>query len=159
MSLFENPIYRWRETYFVLFESASRPSVKSIKQALSELETSYQVEEIRADSGGQMESLTLISPSDFAAMDVTFLAGEEIPLQVDELKQELDFSGLTDEEQEKAAQLDACDARFEVFHFEQMDVSGDDDGFLDPGALLNVLECLAGLCDGVVVDPQSGGFV
>ena len=159
MSLFENPIYRWRDTYFVLFESASRPSVELIKQALSELETSYQVEEIRADSGGQMESLTLISPSDFAAMDVTFLAGEEIPLQVDELKQELDFSGLTDEEQEKAAQLDACDARFEVFHFEQMDAFGDDDGFLDPGALLNVLECLAGLCDGVVVDPQSGGFV
>jgi hypothetical protein len=92
-------------------------------------------------------------------MDVTYLAGEEIPLQVDELKQELDFSGLTDEEQEKAAQLDACDARFEVFHFEQMDAFGDDDGFLDPGALLNVLECLAGLCNGVVVDPQSGGFV
>jgi len=159
MSLFENPIYRWRETYFVLFESENRPSVDLIQQALSDLETSYQVEEIRDDGTGQMESLTLISPSDFAAMDVTYLEGEEIPQQIDELKQELDFSDLTDEEQEKVAQLDACDARFEIFHFEQLDVFEDEEGFLDPGALLNVLECLGGLCDGVIIDPQSGGFV
>ena len=66
---------------------------------------------------------------------------------------------LTDEEQEKAARLDACDARYEVFHFEQMGAIDDEEGFLDPGALLMVLEQLAELCDGVVIDPQSGGFV
>ncbi|HIN95478.1 MAG TPA: hypothetical protein EYN03_07515 [Planctomycetes bacterium] len=159
MSLFENSAYRWRETYFVLFESESRPSVELLEQALNQLETSYQVKEIRDNDQGYVESLTLISPADFAAMDVTYLSGEEIPLQVDELKQDLDIGALTDEEQEKAARLDACDARFEVFHFEQMAEIDEDDEFLDPGALLNVLECLAQLCDGVVVDPQSGGFI
>ena len=159
MSLFENPAYRWRETYFVLFESEHRPSVEALEKGLDQLETNYQVQEIRDDGAGQMESLTLISPSDFAAMDITFLSGEEIPLQVDELKQELDFSSFTDEEQDKAARLDACDARFDVFHFEKLEAIDEEDGFLDPGALLNVLECLAALCDGVVIDPQSGGFV
>ena len=159
MSLFENPAYRWRETYFVLFESASRPSVALLEEALGELETSYQIEQIGDDGQGQVESLTLISPSDFAAMDITYLSGEEIPLQVDELKQGLDVGALTDEEQDKAARLDACDARFEIFHFERMTEVDDEDEFLDPGALLNVLERLAELCDGVVVDPQSGGFV
>ena len=159
MSLFENPAYRWRETYFVLFESEHRPPVEVIQAALGQLETSYQVEELTDDAQGHMESVTLISPTDFAAMDIIYLAGEEIPLQVDELKQEMDFSGLTDDEQEKAARLDACDARYEVFHFEQMGAIDEDEGFLDPGALLTVLEQLAELCDGVVIDPQSGGFV
>lgn len=159
MSLFENPAYRWRETYFVLFESEHRPSLELIQESLGRLETSYHAEEMGDDGQGHMESLTLISPSDFAAMDIIYLAGEEIPLQVDELKQELDLGSLTDEEQEKAARLDACDARYEVFHFEQMGGIDEEEGFLDPGALLMVLEQLAELCDGVVIDPQSGGFV
>ena len=110
MSLFENPVYRWRETYFILFESEHRPSLELIQESLGQLETSYHAEEMGDDGQGHMESLTLISPSDFAAMDIIYLAGEEIPLQVDELKQELDFGSLTDEEQEQAARLDACDA-------------------------------------------------
>ena len=34
MSMFENDQYRWRETYFVLFESAKRPKLKTLVKKL-----------------------------------------------------------------------------------------------------------------------------
>ena len=30
MSLFEDPQYRWRETYFVLFDSGQRPTIEAM---------------------------------------------------------------------------------------------------------------------------------
>ena len=30
MSLFEDPLYRWRETYFVLFAAADRPTAEQV---------------------------------------------------------------------------------------------------------------------------------
>jgi hypothetical protein len=37
MSLFENELYRWRETYFVLFDSKNRPAAKQVIDALQEV--------------------------------------------------------------------------------------------------------------------------
>ena len=34
MSMFERDEYKWRETYFVLFESSRRPSLKRIEKML-----------------------------------------------------------------------------------------------------------------------------
>jgi hypothetical protein len=34
MSMFENDQYRWRETYFVLFDSSRTPSLKKIEETL-----------------------------------------------------------------------------------------------------------------------------
>ena len=47
-------------------------------------------------------------------------------------------------------------------HFEEASFVGGDEGDddpLDPGALLLVMECLAKLCRGVGVDPQSGSLM
>jgi hypothetical protein len=58
-----------------------------------------------------------------------------------------------------------CTARVDVYHFEQMvfvGSSGPDDeidDFMDPGSLLVVLERIAELCDGIVVDPQSNSLL
>lgn len=41
MSLFENDEYRWRETYFVLFEEENRPLAKDVQQALLKLDPRY----------------------------------------------------------------------------------------------------------------------
>ena len=158
MSLFENDQYIWRETYFVLFNNNNRPLADDVEAALMELGSRYELNNISADQQGRLDSLNLLSPYDFAAMDICYLSGEDVDEQMPELKMQLKQQQLTDEEQSKVDLLSSCDARFDVFHFEQVvsDRDDEEDGFLDPGALLIVLERLAELCDGVGIDPQSG---
>ena len=66
----------------------------------------------------------------------------------------------SDEERSVIRQLSDYRCRFDVYHFEQLvfvgrDSEGEDDDFMDPGALLTVMEKIASLCEGVVVDPQA----
>jgi len=162
MSLFENEQYRWRETYFVLFHEKDRPTLADVQKTLALLGHQYKVIEQRSDEGGFFESLTLISPDDFSAMDITYLAGEEVKEQVGELTEEMENAALTRDEKQKLKQVKSCDARFDVYHFEQVvmgQIDEDDESYLDPGALLIVLEHLARMCGGVGVDPQSGTLV
>ena len=159
MSLFGNDQYQWRETYFVLFQESDRPSTKRVSDALAD-DSRFEVIEIRGDGEGRLESLTLVSPDDFSAMDITFVTGDEVSEQVEQLLQDMIRTTLTDEERTKLDDLGKCNARFDIFHFEQMQ-SGDggEDEFLDPGGLLIVMETLTELCNGVSIDPQSGSFM
>ncbi|MBM4093972.1 MAG: hypothetical protein FJ276_31885 [Planctomycetes bacterium] len=162
MSLFENEGYRWRETYFVLFRSKDRPSAEAIIEWIKTLGPRYEVQELRRDEQGLFESLTLLSPDDFAAMDITYIVGEEVQEQVSTLCKEVAFDRLGKQERRKWDRLKSCDARFDIYHFEQVvlpDGEEDDESFLDPGALLIVLQHIAKLCHGVGVDPQSGTLV
>ncbi len=160
MSLFEDSQYRWRETYFVLFQQKDRPSVEVACRAFEELGARFQVSKVQHDQHGQFESLMLLSPDDFAAMDITFVSGDDADGQIEELTQEVVVEQLTKEEKRKWDRLEACDARFDVYHFEQVDnTSEDDDSMLDPGALLIVLNALSTLCHGVGIDPQSGTII
>lgn len=159
MSLFENQEYRWRDTYFVLFHAKDRPSAGAMLQALETLGPRFQVQETRCDEAGRFESMTLMSPDDFSAMDISFIAGDEVEEQVQTLLKGEKASQMTKEEQDKWKLLKGCDARFDIYHFERIVLSEEDDedeGFLDPGGLLIVLECLSQLCHGVSIDPQAG---
>lgn len=158
MSLFENDGYRWRETYFVLFDQQRRPSADDVEKSLKELGDRYELNNVRTDDAGRFESVTLVSPHDFAAMDITYIEGEEVIEQVRELGEEMKNATLSRDEMEKMARALECNARFDVYHFEQVSDAGEDE-FLDPGALLIVLEKLAELCDGISVDPQSGSIM
>lgn len=157
MSLFENSEYRWRETYFVLFEESHRPTIATAKAALLRLGTKFEVSELVENEEGFFESLTLVSPYDFAAMDISYVAGEDVLVQVTELKQELKHATLTEKELAQLQRLATCDARFDIYHFQKIsEGEEDDEEFLDPGTLLLVLEKFTRLCQGVGVDPQSG---
>ena len=160
MSLFGDDRYRWRETYFVLFRESHRPDAQAITDALQELNGGYQVTEVHTDENEEFEALTVISPSDFCAMDISYVDGEEVAEQVVELKQELKRSAVTKREQTQLQELSACNARFDIFHFERVALGNtgdeDEDECLDPGTLLLVLKRLAKLCHGIPVDPQSG---
>lgn len=158
MSLFEDPLYRWRETFFVLFEVGDRPDAATTKNMLRELQSEYEVAEIREDDAGQFESFTLVAPEDFAAMDVTYLAGEDVTSQVEELLEDQSNGRLELADDQQMAKLKRCDARFEVYHFEQLS-SDDDEEFLDPGTLFMVMKALAQSCQGIGIDPQSGTVV
>jgi len=164
MSLFEESGFQWRETYFVLFPMSRRPQAAAVREALQRLDARYQISELQASENSEFESVTLKSPDDFAAMDISYMDGEEVAEQVQELLKSASQSKKSQEallDPDQLALLRTCDARLDVLHFEQMADSGagDDDEFLDPGALLVVLERLRQICTGLVVDPQSGSVM
>ena len=163
MSLFERAGYEWRETFFVLFDVEKRPAAEKLSSALAQLNRRFSVEGVRANEDGKFESLTILSPDDFAAMDISCVVGEEVVEQVPLLQKELQANVESDEERQQLEQLGTSTARLDVFHFEQqseqLPADEDDPGFMDPGGLLVVLERLAEICDGVVVDPQSASLL
>ncbi len=163
MSMFENNQYRWRETYFVLFHSGDRPKLDVVKKTLHRLDPQYQLTNPSADHG-LFESLTLISPDDFAAIDICYTEGDEVREQVKDLVEELrPIAGETDFDAQ-LKQMANCDARFDVLHFEEVSEAAGDadddvlDEALDPSALLLVMNELAKLTRGIAVDPQSGAM-
>jgi len=160
MATFDSDAFQWRETYFVLFRSSQRPTLAKVEATLRKLGSHYQLADQQADENGQFESLTLISPDDFAALDISYLEGEDVQEQVAALVEELrPGDGV---EPEKLALLPRCDGRFDIMHFEQTVDSGEGeegDEMLDPSTLLVVLDALAELTGGVGIDPQSGSLM
>ena len=158
MSLFEDSRYQWRETYFVLFQQPNRPQAADVKRSLSELGPRMEVSHLAAASDGRLESLTVLSHADAAGMDITFVTGEEVQEQLAELKKEWKNRKLDATERARLERVLTADARFDVYHFEEISnfPGEEDDGPLDPGTLLLVLKRLAHLCHGQSLDPQSG---
>ena len=160
MSLFENDEYQWRETFFILFAEEHRPSAKLVSQTLHKLNSRYRITQVQADEAGKFESLTLESPDDYAAMDVSFVSGEDVVEQTARLVSDLLKSARTPDQKAAARQLNQYRCRFDVLHFEQLVFVGrveeaDEDDLMDPGALLSVMEHITRLCHGVIVDPQA----
>jgi hypothetical protein len=163
MSMFEDSRFRWRETYFVLFRSSHRPKLKAVEKALAALDEHYQLDNLRADEQGRFESLSLVSPDDFAALDICYTAGAEVLEQAATLAQEIRPEGDQRGAQEALRRLVQCDARFEILHFEQVpefpEEDEEPDGMFDPSTLLLVLQALANITEGIAVDPQAGAIL
>ena len=159
MSTFTRAGFEWRETYFVLFESKKRPTLKKIERALAKVNSRFKLAAEQADDQGNFQSVTLLSPEDFAAIDISYEMGEEVIEQGAALQKELRDSVADASELAQLERLPRLDARFDVLHFEQTARREQSDELLDPGALLIVLEQLVDLTGGVGVDPQSGTLV
>jgi len=158
MSMFENDKYRWRETYFVLFDSKKRPSLKEVRKALSRMDGSLLMTNLNATDEGAFESLTLLATDDFAALDICYLDGDEVREHTEQLIDELSGPGCEPDSKEQIEQIRLCNARFDVLHFEQIAdfIEDEPEGMLDPSTLLLVLNTLAKLCGGTAIDPQGG---
>lgn len=165
MSMFEDARYRWRETYFVLFDSSSRPTLESVERALSTLNEHYQLTNLNGDEAGCFESLTLLSPDDFAALDICYTGGEEVVEHAASLAKEMELAAREMRETDSLRRIRRCDGRFDVLHFERVPEYSEEDeddeleDMLDPSALLLVLGALARITGGVAVDPQAGTFL
>ena len=162
MSMFENAQYRWRETYFVLFDAALRPKLKTVEKLVLALNARFDITNSVADEAGRFESLTLVSQDDFAAMDVCYLQGEEVLEQGVLLAEELQSVGCQPDDRETVQRILQSTGRFDVLHFEQIVASNDNDDpdeMLDPSALLVLLEALEKLVGGLAIDPQGGTMV
>jgi hypothetical protein len=159
MSMFENNQYQWRETYFVLFDSARKPSLKQVEKAIRALGGRFTLSNLTADEAGRLESMTVLSPDDFAALDVCYLDGEEVREQSAALTEEMEISGCQADDRAILERIRSADGRFDVLHFEQSsgaDSGEEGDEMLDPSALLVVLDALTQLTGGIAIDPQGG---
>lgn len=160
MSLFANDRFQWRETYSVLFDEKKRLKLADFQSALAELGKKIEITEVLADDDGYLESCTIYAHADSAGMDVVFISGEEVTEQIAELRKEWKRQPFDAEERSKAAQAMLANARYDIFHFEEL---GDafldqenEDEVLDPVTLLRVLAKLTRLTQGVSIDPQAG---
>jgi hypothetical protein len=158
MSTFEDHNYRWRETYFVLFDLKKRPKLQVVAKTLQDLDSRYELNNLNADEDQLIESLTLVSPDDYAALDICFTSGDEVREQVAALIADLKKTAGYSPAEIPEKKLLSFTGRFDVLHFERItdESEEEEDEMLDPSALLIVLETLAKLTDGVAVDPQSG---
>lgn len=157
MSLFGDDRYEWRETYFVYLRDADRPTAAAVQETLDVGRSEFT--DLRADENGLFESVTIRSHEDFSGMDITFVTGAEVTEQIEELLRDMVKQTLTDDDRQKLNVMGECNARFDIFHFEEVASKDGDEEFLDPGALLLVLERLARICNGVGIDPQSGSLI
>jgi len=160
MSMFENNQYCYRETYFVLFDAEKRPTLAKLQKVLCGLNERFALTNLSADDSGHFESLTVLSPDDFAALDISYLTGEEVLEYSAELLSQMATAERQAQARVKLERMRRCNARFDVLHFEQMvDFDDEGDDMLDPSALLIVLDALVELTDGIAVDPQAGTLV
>lgn len=161
MSMFEDGRYRWRETYFVLFDAKKRPTLKNVEKTLSALNNRFELTN-QNDEDGFVDSLTLISPDDYSALDICYTDGAEAIEQAASLVADMKKLGADSPPPIPWEQIKRFDGRFDVLHFEQVPEASEDDeddGMFDPSTLLLVLGALAELVGGVAADPQAGIFL
>ena len=92
----------WRDTYFILFQQADRPTLTQVEAAITESSKRLKLENLEADEDGMFESVLVQAPQDNAALEISYERGEAVIEQsVDLAKQ------LKDELIAKAAAADA----------------------------------------------------
>ncbi|MCX6635447.1 MAG: hypothetical protein NT090_10265 [Acidobacteria bacterium] len=163
MSMFEDSRYRWRETYFVLFDARKRPKLNAMTKALTALSNRYELTNLSEDEHGLIDSLTVIAPDDYAALDICYSGEPDVLEQAADLVQDLKKAGADLPPSVTWERIKRFDGRFDILHFEQipeeLEEELDENGMLDPSALLLVINALAKLTGGVAVDPQAGTFL
>ncbi len=150
--------YRWRETYFIMFPVDRRPTLTQVESVLGEIGHHIKFDNLTADEDGRFESLILQSPDDYAALEISYEAGDVVIEQAVELAKQLK----SDAEPEQLARLLKSDARLDVMHFERVvhDAAGDEEEeMLDPSCLLLAVDLLREMTEGIAIDPASGAIL
>jgi DNA-binding PucR family transcriptional regulator len=151
----------WRDTYFILFQQAGRPTLNQVESALIDASPRLQLDNLEANEDGMFESVLVQAPQDNAALEISYEMGDAVVQQSAELAKQLqgELSG------DQLAKMLRADARLDVMLFEKVrggawgDQEDDEDwesGGLDPSSLLGVVEALSKLTGGLPIDPASG---
>jgi|TARA_B110000495_G_scaffold175333_1_gene166058 hypothetical protein len=162
MSLFDDPNYRWRDTFLVLFDDKQRPTIELAQSAIQQI-GKFEMQNFSESESRYIESMTITSSVDLIGLEILYVAGAEVVEETEALVLELAEDALLLGNEDSLTQLSTANARFDILHFEKItensnEPSGDDE-LLDPGSLLAVTAALAGLVNGVAVDPSSASFV
>lgn len=153
MSLFEDDNYQYIDTYFVYFNDENCPTEKAVVDALSSGSEKYELTNIRAQDG-DFRSITVRSPHDSSGLDITYVQGEEVVEQIEELMTEFRQISLEGDDFAKLKMIGQANARLDVFQFERVSDSPGQE-MIDPGGLFLVMGKLNQITEGVGLDPQS----
>jgi hypothetical protein len=151
----------WRDTYFILFQQADRPTLTQVEAAITESSQRLKLENLDADEDGMFESVLVQAPQDNAAVEISYERGEAVIEQSVDLAKQLK-DDLSPKQLQKILK---ADARLDIMLFERVrDGDSEDDeewegGSLDPSSLLNVVGALAKLTGGLPIDPASGAVL
>ena len=162
MSLFDDPNYRWRDTFLVLFDDKQRPTIELAQSAIQQI-GKFEMQNFSESESRYVESMTITSSVDLIGLEILYVSGAEVVEETEALVLELAEDALLLGNEDSLTQLSTANARFDILHFEKItensnEPSGDDE-LLDPSSLLAVTAALAGLVNGVAVDPSSASFV
>jgi len=160
MSLFDNPEYRWRETYLLFHRKSQRALAEKVVQAIAGIRGHYKLEQVVADTEGHFESGTVFAEEAFAAIDLSYIEDDQIREQIAEIQEEMKEVLEDPEDLAKLQSLSEYDARIDLFHFERLTGAFEEDddelnACFDPAALLAVAEKWTLLTGGVCLDPAS----
>lgn len=163
MSLFDNPDYRWRETYFVYY---SRETVPQFEKALGSVHKripGVSEVDVTRDNSGALQSVSLLFPTGASGVDLILSSPTDDAAPIDEA------NNMLDEIPDKRTQniLKRSDSRVDILHFEKtadkkpaFDLFGSDEDELmeefDPSGLLILIDQLVKTSHGVAIDPQTG---
>lgn len=118
MSLFDDDRYSWRETYFVFFEPAKRPRLRTVRRELDEHAGTFRVLDQQATEEGKLERLVLASYEDHSALEIIYHEGKGVAGEAHALVESL-LPGCTAKEAERLGTAKRCRAKFDILHFEQ----------------------------------------
>ena len=162
MSLFDDPNYRWRDTFLVLFDDEQRPTVELALSVIQQI-GKFEVRNSSESESQQIESITITSNVDLIGLEILYVAGAEVVEETEALVVELTEDAMLLGQENALVQLSAANARFDILHFEKITENSnepsDDNELMDPGSLLTVTAALADLVNGVAVAPSSASFV
>jgi len=162
MSLFDDPNYRWRDTFLVLFDAAQRPTVGLALSAIQQI-GKFEVQNSSESESGHIESITVTSNVDLVGLEILYVAGAEVIEETEALVMELAEDAMLLGNEESLTQLSTANGRFDILHFEKITENSnepsDNNELMDPGSLLTVTAALTDLVKGVAVDPSSASFV
>lgn len=155
----------WRDTYFILFKRANRPTVTQVEASITSASRQLRLEHLEADDDGMFESVLVQAPQDNAALEISFETGDAVVEQTTELARQLQ----DDIDAKQLQRVLSADARLDVMLFERVTGNSWSDpdeeeeewegGSLDPSSLLNVVQALAKLTRGLAIDPASGSLM
>jgi len=152
----------WRDTYFILFQESSRPTLTQVEAAIADATRNVTLENLEADDDGLFQSVLVQAPEDHAALEISYESGDAVIEQSADLAKQLNGEATPDQ----LKRLIRADARLDVMHFERVSPESevDDDEewggeAVDPSSLLNVVEALAKLTKGLPIDPASGAIL
>ena len=123
---FEDDRYQWRETYFVLFDPARKPLLQEIRRGLNPMFKSLVIRNSQADEEGRIETLSVVSYEDRAAIDLIYQCGEQVLQETEAIATEMLRITSTKKNRAKIEKAKEYSARLDVLHFEQMKTASEE---------------------------------
>ncbi|MCL2349342.1 MAG: hypothetical protein FWC50_13915 [Planctomycetaceae bacterium] len=120
MSTFEDNSYCWRETYLIMLDPKKRPETCVLLPFLQKLKNKHEIKNLVAEPSGFLQSLTIVSPNDSAAIDVVYREGYDIRTEFAAFADELERHTSSPGERKKIKIARDFSAKIELQHFEQI---------------------------------------